>query len=82
MATNAQPKDGTKPFEESLTDLEDIVAKLEAGDLPLEESLKLFEDGIRLSRTCRDRITSATRRIEVLMRDSNGELTARELDDE
>ena len=69
-----------KSFENSLTDLEEIVAKLEAGDLPLEESLKLFEDGIRLSRTCRERITDATRRIEVLMRDSNGDLTARNIE--
>ena len=71
----------TKPFEQSLSDLEEIVAKLEAGDLPLEESLKLFEDGIRLSRTCRERITSAThRRIEVLMRETNGNLTPREIE--
>jgi exodeoxyribonuclease VII small subunit len=69
-----------KSFENSLTDLEEIVAKLEAGDLPLEESLKLFENGIRLSRTCRDRITDATRRIEVLMRDSNGDLSARDIE--
>ena len=70
----------TKPFEQSLTDLEEIVATLEAGDLPLEESLKLFEEGIRLSRTCRERITDATRRIEVLMRDSGNNLSAREID--
>ena len=70
----------TKPFEQSLTDLEEIVAKLEAGDLPLEESLTLFEEGIRLSRTCRERITDATRRIEVLMRDSGNTLSAREID--
>jgi len=69
-----------KPFEQSLTDLEEIVAKLEAGDLPLEDSLKLFEEGIRLSRTCRDRITQAERRIEVLMRETNGSLTPREIE--
>jgi exodeoxyribonuclease VII small subunit len=69
-----------KSFEKSLTDLEEIVAKLEVGDLPLEESLKLFEEGIRLSRTCRERITDATRRIEVLMRESNGQLSAQEMD--
>ena len=76
MATAEKPK----PFEQSLLELEDIVARLEAGDLPLEESLKLFEDGIRLSRDCRDRITQAERRIEVLMRESNGNLTTRDLD--
>lgn len=70
----------TKPFEQSLSDLEEIVAKLEAGDLPLEESLKLFEEGIRLSRTCRERITSATRRIEILMKETNGDLAAREIE--
>ena len=68
-----------KPFEESLADLEAIVAKLEAGDLPLEDSLKLFEEGIRLSRTCRDRITSAERRIEVLVQNSNGDLSTKEI---
>jgi exodeoxyribonuclease VII small subunit len=68
-----------KPFEQSLADLEQIVAQLEAGDLPLEDSLKLFEEGIRLSRTCRERITEAERRIEVLMRDSSGELNTKEI---
>jgi exodeoxyribonuclease VII small subunit len=68
-----------KPFEQSLADLEKIVAQLEAGDLPLEDSLKLFEEGIRLSRTCRERITEAERRIEVLMRDSSGELNTKEI---
>ncbi|HTH50363.1 MAG TPA: exodeoxyribonuclease VII small subunit [Pyrinomonadaceae bacterium] len=68
-----------KPFEQSLADLEKIVAQLEAGDLPLEDSLKLFEEGIRLSRTCRERITEAERRIEVLMRDSTGELNTKEI---
>lgn len=70
-----------KPFEQSLADLEEIVARLESGELPLEESLRLFEEGIRLSRTCRDRITQAERRIEILMRETNGDLVAREIDE-
>jgi len=61
-----------KTFEQSLNDLEKIVKKLEDGDLPLEESLKLFEEGVRLSRECRERLTSAERRIEVLMQDADG----------
>ena len=80
MVTKDQPTAETKGFEESLADLEEIVAKLESGDLPLEESLQLFEEGIRLSRTCRERVTQAERRIEILMRDTNGELTTRDLD--
>ncbi len=59
-------------FEASLAALEKIVRDLEAGELPLEESLKLFEDGVRLSRECQERLAQATRRIEVLTRDSDG----------
>lgn len=64
----------SKTFEESLNDLERIVKQLEDGDLPLEESLKLFEEGVKLSRECRERLTNAERRIEVLMRESDGSI--------
>ena len=67
-----------KSFEKSLADLERIVGKLEDGDLPLEESLELFEKGIKLSRECRSRLANAERRIEILMKDSNGDLAAEE----
>lgn len=69
-----------KSFETSLAELEQIVGKLEGGDLPLEESLELFEKGIKLSRECRTRLTNAERRIEILMKDADGGLTAVELD--
>jgi exodeoxyribonuclease VII small subunit len=61
-----------KNFETSLASLEQIVRELERGDLPLEDSLKLFENGVRLARECQDRLNQAERRIEVLMRDSDG----------
>ena len=61
-----------KTFEKSLTELEEIVNKLEAGELPLDESLELFEKGIKLSRECRSRLTDAERRIEILMKDADG----------
>jgi exodeoxyribonuclease VII small subunit len=64
----------SKSFEESLKELEQIVTQLEEGDLALEESLKLFEDGVRLSRECRERLTTAERRIEVLMKEADGSL--------
>lgn len=60
-----------KSFEKSLDELEKIVAKLETGDLALEDSLKLFEEGVKLSRNCRERLTKAERRIEVLMSDGD-----------
>jgi exodeoxyribonuclease VII small subunit len=68
-----------KTFEASLAELEKIVEQLESGDLPLEESLKLFENGVKLSRVCRDRLSAAERRIEVLMKDGNGNLTLSDL---
>ena len=67
-----------KSFETSLAELEQIVTKLEDGDLPLEESLDLFEQGIKLSRTCRERLTRAERRIEILMKDADGEMVTQE----
>lgn len=71
-----------KSFEKSLADLEQIVGKLEDGDLPLEESLELFEKGIKLSRECRSRLANAERRIEILMKDSNGDLAAEDFSPE
>lgn len=68
MKTDEQPK----TFEASLEALERIVHELERGDLPLERSLELFEQGIALSRQCQDRLSQAERRIEVLMRDNQG----------
>lgn len=72
----------SKTFEESLDQLEAIVRKLEDGDLPLEESLELFEKGVKLSRDCKERLVRAERRIEVLMKESNGELKLEEIADE
>ncbi len=67
---NNEPQ--TKSFEASLEALEQIVHELEQGDLPLEKSLELFEQGIRLSRQCQERLSQAERRIEVLLRDNQG----------
>ncbi len=59
-------------FESSLKDLEKIVRGLEEGELSLEESLKLFENGVKLSRECQERLNQAERRIEILLKDSDG----------
>jgi exodeoxyribonuclease VII small subunit len=67
-------------FETSLNELEKIVKQLEDGDLPLEESLKLFETGVKLSRECRERLTNAERRIQVLMKDADGSISLETID--
>lgn len=61
-----------RTFEASLEALEKIVEELEQGDLPLEKSLELFEQGIGLSRQCQERLSQAERRIEILLRDNQG----------
>lgn len=71
-----------KSFETSLEALEEIVHKLEQGDLALEESLGLFEQGIRLSRECQERLSQAERRIEVLLRDQQGRPIVTAFEDE
>jgi exodeoxyribonuclease VII small subunit len=55
-------------FEEALERLEDIVRKMEAGDMTLEESLKAFEEGIKLARLCSRRLDEAERRVEILLK--------------
>jgi exodeoxyribonuclease VII small subunit len=63
---------GATNFEGQLASLERIVRELERGDLPLEQSLELFEQGVRLSRECQERLNEAERRIEVLLRGGDG----------
>ncbi len=74
--TNAKPKN----FETSLEELERIVRELEQGELTLEKSLELFEQGVKLSRECQERLTEAERRIEILMRDNHGRAAVRPFD--
>jgi exodeoxyribonuclease VII small subunit len=69
-------------FESSLEALERIVRELERGDLPLEKSLQLFEQGVRLSRECQERLNQAERRIELLLRDAGGHPVLAALDEE
>jgi exodeoxyribonuclease VII small subunit len=63
-----------KDFESAIAELEQIVATLEEGELPLEKALQLYERGVQLSRYCHGRLEDAERRIEVL--DDRGNLRA------
>lgn len=67
-------------FEDALNKLEKIVSKLEDGDIPLEESLKLFEEGIRLSRFCNQKLDEAEKKVEILLKGKNGMLKAHPFD--
>jgi exodeoxyribonuclease VII small subunit len=67
-------------FEDALNKLEKIVSKLEEGDIPLEESLKLFEEGIRLSRFCNQKLDEAEKKVEILLKNKNGVIKPRSFD--
>jgi exodeoxyribonuclease VII small subunit len=64
----------SRNFEEALSALENRVRKLEAGELPLEEALGLFEEGIELTRECHEKLDAADQKIIELSRDMNEEI--------
>ena len=61
-------------FEEALAKLEKIVEELESGRLPLEESIARYEEGIKLSQACSQKLEAAKKRIEILVKSDKGEL--------
>jgi exodeoxyribonuclease VII small subunit len=67
-------------FEEQLTALETVVERLERGELTLEESVQLFEDGVRLSNACKKELDAAEGRIQVLVEPEGGQTRVVELD--
>lgn len=69
-----------KAFEEALKELEEIVNRLEQGEIPLDEALQLFEQGVKLSRLCHTKLDEAQKRVEVLLKDEAGKMTARPFD--
>lgn len=69
----------TPDFERSLADLEQLVEQLERGDLPLEEALKQFEQGVALTRRCQEQLKAAALKVEQLV-ERNGEQALAPLD--
>ena len=64
-----------KTFEDAMTQLEKIVQELESGDLPLEKALKKFEEGVRLSKFCFDKLEETEKKITMLTTDQNGNVS-------
>lgn len=63
----------TPTFEAALEQLQSTVKKLESGELSLEQSLKCFEEGVRLTRFCQEQLAAAEQRVEILMKGGTGE---------
>ncbi|MBI3809437.1 MAG: exodeoxyribonuclease VII small subunit [Nitrospirae bacterium] len=70
----------TVKFEEALARLEAIVTELERGELPLEDSMRIFEEGIKLSKVCLKMLDDAERRVEILVKDKDGRKRTRPLE--
>ncbi len=68
-------------FEDSLAELEQLVERMEQGNLPLEDALKLFERGVQLTRTCQKALKEAEQKVQILL-EENGEPTLQPFDDE
>jgi exodeoxyribonuclease VII small subunit len=62
-------------FEKSLVRLEEVVKHLESADLSLDEAMKLFEEGVKLSRDCQKQLEEAEGKVEILLRKADGKIT-------
>lgn len=62
-------------YEKALKNLEDIVKEIESGDLPLEQAIKKFEEGIRLSKFCSQILDETEQKITILLKDSDGNIS-------
>ena len=69
MNQNSGAADSAPDFERSLQELEALIARLERGDLPLADSLALFEQGVALTRRCHTQLADARARVELLLKD-------------
>jgi len=63
-------------FEKSLARLEEVVKRLESTDLSLDEAMKLFEEGVKLSQECQKQLTEAEGRVEILLKKADGRIAA------
>ena len=69
-----------KSFEEMMQDLEQIAKELESGNLSLDESVKKFEEGIELSKECSNILESSEKKISILVKNSDNQMTEEEFD--
>ena len=81
MVAKEKGKEKKLKFEDGLKRLEEIVAKLESGNLSLDDSLKLFEEGVKLVRFCNERLVDAQQKVELLTKDQAGNVTGSQLFD-
>ena len=84
---NSVPNKAPEPqrkgeFEKSLARLEEVVKRLESTDLSLDEAMKLFEEGVKLSRDCQKQLEEAEGKVEILLKKADGKITAQPFEPE
>ena len=78
-----KPEPVKKPeFEKTLARLEEVVRKLESPQLSLDDAMKLFEEGVALSRECQKQLEEAEGKVEILLKKADGKITAEPFDPE
>ena len=78
-----KPEPAKKPeFEKTLARLEEVVRKLESPQLSLDDAMKLFEEGVALSRECQKQLEEAEGKVEILLKKADGKITAEPFDPE
>jgi exodeoxyribonuclease VII small subunit len=70
-----------RKFEDALAELESVVEKLESGELSLDESLKIFEQGVRLVKFCNEKLGEVEKKIDLLVKDKEGKLQLKPFDE-
>lgn len=85
MERKKTPKSGTeKPgkidFEKAIKELEEIAIKLEEGELSLDESIRQFEKGMQLAKSCREKLDEVERKIEILQKGEGGRVSGKQVD--
>lgn len=80
MPRGIKKTENDKSFEEAMSELEQIVARLEKGDVSLEESIANFQQGIELSRYCAAKLDDAEKKISILLQDEEGNLIEKDFD--
>ncbi len=77
LPVQKKPEPAKKPdFERSLARLEEVVRKLESPQLSLDEAMKLFEEGVGLSRECQKQLEEAEGKVEILLKKADGKMVA------
>jgi len=80
MTKSVKQAENDKSFEDAMLELEEIVSKLEKGDVSLEESIMNFQQGIELSRYCASKLDEAEKKISILLQNEEGNLIEKDFD--